>query len=104
MSDMKEQILRPFDIVRCCKHGDTSIGMVTEVSGNNTCSVDWFVNDANMHNAWINAMQLTILGNCMNAIARAMSHPMGNGTKHSDLMFPMNVAGKVVPYQNADGR
>ena len=104
MSNMQVQILRPFDIVRCCKHGDTSIGMVIEVTDGNRCSIDWFVNDANMPNAWINAMQLTILGNCMNAIARAMAHPMGSGAKHPDDMFPMTVDGQTTPYHHKSGR
>lgn len=98
------QQVRAFDIVRIERRGKTSIGMVTEISGDNSSSVRWFVNDTGMYNAWIPAAELEILGNAMNCIARAMTHPMGNGARLTDQSFPMTVDETQVPYKCKDDR
>lgn len=98
------QQLRAFDVVRYEYHGATSIGIVTEVSRDNCCHVDWFVNDTGMHNAWIPADKIEIIGNAMNAVARAMAHPMGNGRGYPDRSFPIVVDGVEKPYRGLADR
>ena len=82
---------KPFDIV---KAPTGEVGMITEVSVNDcqegfddmvSYSVDWFEGD--LHTAWWDHKDLTVLCNLFVKIAENSCHPMGYNEEHVEALL-----------------
>lgn len=67
---------------------DRYIGLVTEVSSDGRCSVEW-LGDGNkyLHNAWWEQENLEKEDSLPHLLARQMAHPFGNNRKEVDKYY-----------------
>ena len=70
---------------------DRYVGLVTEVSNDGACSVEW-LGDGNrfLKCAWWNQEELVKEDSLPNLLAREMAHPFGNNRKDVDKYYPKN--------------
>lgn len=80
-----KRVYKPFDIVKVEKHGTWHYGMITETSGY-AASVVWFEKQTDLHAAWWDENELTVVNNAAAIIANEMAHPFGENTEQGDLL------------------
>lgn len=76
-------------IVEGDSYPDRYVGLVTEVSSDGSCSVEW-LGEGNkyLHNAWWSQEELVIEDSLPNLLAREMVHPFGNNADQVDNYYP----------------
>lgn len=76
-------------IVEGQPYPDRYVGLVTEVSYDGSCSVEW-LGDGNrfLKTAWWKQEELAKEDSLPNLLAREMAHPFGNNWKEVDKYYP----------------
>ena len=68
---------------------DRYVGLVTEVSNDGSCSVEWLGNGNRfLKTAWWSQEELVKEDSLPNLLAREMAHPFGNNANQVDKYYP----------------